>query len=122
MKDTLMFDFTSNEFVVKNGNIPVLSDIEALKMWIEKAIRTSAGYKIYSNYGNNIEKLVLGKQIGFGFTEAEIKREVTETLLKNEDIIKVNSINISRKRHELIIEIELSTVYGESTEVIRFDS
>ena len=58
MKRTFQFDFKAGEFVMKNG-VPIeVNGQEALKLWIEKCLRTQLGrYKIYENkiYGANIE-------------------------------------------------------------------
>lgn len=121
MKDTFVYDFNVNDFVLSGNDVKTATGIDALKIWIEKALRTSKGYKIYTSYGNNIEKLVVGQEIGFGFTESEIKREVTEILSKNDDINNINSINITRDRSKLKIEIDMETTYGDYTEVISFD-
>ena len=69
MKNTFDFDFKNGEFRMKNGNPVVLTGIDALKLWIEKTIRTQLNrYSIYKNrqYGANIEDLVIGKTYGMG--------------------------------------------------------
>lgn len=121
MKDTLKFDFNICDFIIEEGDTVTITGINALKMWIEKAIRTHNGYKIYTNYGNNIENLVMGKEVGFGFTESELKREITETLLKNDDINSVDDISITRQKRKLKIEFTISTTYGKDTEVFEID-
>ena len=40
MKKTFDFDFRKSEFNMKNGNPVVLEGVDALKMWIQKCIRT----------------------------------------------------------------------------------
>ena len=93
MKKTFDFDFGNGEFVMKDGNPVILSGINALKLWIQKCMRTQLyRYSIYKDkqYGANIEDLVIGKSYNFS---AE----------------KVGAI--------LKISFTLNTAYGESAEV-----
>ena len=89
MKKTFDFDFGNGEFVMKDGNPIILSGINALKLWIQKCIRTQLyRYSIYKDkqYGANIEDLVMGKSYNFDFAESELRREIETALLRNEDI------------------------------------
>ena len=81
---------------MKNGNPVVLTGIDALKLWIEKTIRTQLNrYSIYKGrqYGANIEDLVIGKTYGIDFAESELRREIEIALLKNEDIHNMDSFS-----------------------------
>ena len=40
MKNTYNFDFNQGEFVMSGGNISALTGIDALRLWIDKTIRT----------------------------------------------------------------------------------
>ena len=85
MKKTFDFDFKAGEFRMKNGNPVVLSGIDALKLWIQKCIRTQLNrYSIYmgKQYGANIEDLVIGKSYNFDFAESELRREIETALLR----------------------------------------
>ena len=71
MKKTFDFDFGNGEFVIKDGNPVILSGINALKLWIQKCMRTQLYiYSIYKDkqYGANIEDLVIGKLYNFDST------------------------------------------------------
>ena len=73
MKKTFDFDFSNGEFVMKDGNPVILSGINALKLWIQKCMRTQLyRYSIYKDkqYGANIEDLVIGKSYNFDFAES----------------------------------------------------
>ena len=78
-------------------------------------------YKMYQNtdYDGSIDDLVIGKTYGIGFTESELKREIREALESHEDINAVTGFEVDRKHDILIINIHLSTVYGE--EDIKYD-
>lgn len=118
MKDTFLYDFKACDFVMEDGDPVTASGIDALKVWIEKILRTQLNrYEIYTDtgYGANIEDLVIGKGYSTAFVQSELKREIETALLRNEDITDVKSISLSREKDLLTIEIALETVYGEET-------
>ena len=125
MKKTFAFDFEKGEFVMKDGNPVVLSGIDALKMWIEKCVRTQLGrYSIYKGqqYGANIEDLVIGKSYGIDFAESELRREIETALLQNADILSMESFSAVRERRTLNINFTLKTTYGIVEEAVSYDS
>ncbi len=125
MKKTFDFDFEAGEFVMKNGNPVVLSGIDALKLWIQKCIRTQLNrYSIYKGkqYGANIEDLVIGKSYGIDFVESELRREIETALLQNEDIQNMSSFSVKRAGSTLNISFTLITVYGKVSEVYTYDT
>ena len=124
MKNTFDFDFTNGDFILDGSNVSVLSGIDALRIWIEKVIRTQVGrYPLYSDeYGVNIEDLIIGKGYGFDFIETELKREIQTSLLRNSDIKAIRSFTVSKKGTVLDIQFTAVTVYGELTEEQIYDS
>lgn len=82
---SFLFDFKKGDFVYKNGSLVEVEGKEALKTWIEKIIRTeSFKFNIYENvdYGISIDDLI-GSTLPRGFIESELKRELTEAILRN---------------------------------------
>lgn len=125
MKKTFDFDFKAGEFKMKNGNPVVLSGIDALKLWIQKCIRTQLNrYSIYKGrqYGANIEDLVIGKSYNFDFAESELRREIETALLQNEDIQSMSSFSVKKTGSTLNISLTLITVYGKVSEVYTYDT
>lgn len=125
MKKTFDFDFHAGEFRMKNGNPVVLTGSDALKLWIQKCIRTQLNrYSIYKGrqYGANIEDLVIGKSYNFDFAESELRREIETALLQNEDIQSVSSFSVKRAGSKLDISLTLITVYGKVSEVYTYDT
>ena len=103
---------------MENGKPVTVSGVDALKVWIEKILRTQLNrYEIYTDtgYGANIEDLVIGKGYSTAFVQSELKREIETALLRNEDITEIKSISLSREKDLLTVEIALETVYGEET-------
>lgn len=116
MKHTFAFDFAVGDFIMKNGAPVVLTGIDALKLWIQKCIRTQLDrYSIYKGkrYGVNIEDLVIGKSYGLDFAESELRREIETALLQNEDIKSMSAFSIKRSKSMLTIYFTLITSYGE---------
>lgn len=119
MKNTFDFDFKDGEFKMKNGNPIILTGVDALKMWVQKCIRTQLNrYSIYKRhqYGANIEDLVIGKSYGAGFAESELKREIEDALLQHEDILNLNNFTVTHEKRVMNISFTLETTYGEMTE------
>lgn len=110
---------------MKNGNPVVLTGIDALKLWIQKCIRTQLNrYSIYKDrqYGANVEDLVFGKSYNFDFAESELRREIETALLQNEDIQSMSSFSVKRAGSTLDISFILITVYGKVSEVYTYDT
>lgn len=111
---SFLFDFKKGDFVLKDGKMIELHGIEALKMWIEKTIRTEKfTFKIYENveYGVLIEDL-LGSNFPRTFIESEIKREVTTGLEKHPYIQRINNWQFIRDSNRMSISFEVITIEG----------
>lgn len=125
MKNTFDFDFKAGEFRLKNRNPVTLTGVDALKMWVEKCIRTQLGrYSIYkgTHYGANIEDLVIGHSYRLDFAESELQREIEEALLQNEDIERIESFAVEKQGTALNVSFTLVTVYGEVREAFSYDT
>lgn len=124
MKNTYNFDFKQGEFVFEKGTAVVLTERNALMLWVEKAIRTQIDrYNMYSGkkYGAYIEDLVIGKSYGFDFVESEMKREIETALLRHEDILAVTGFSAVRSSSALNVTFSLKTIYGNITEEFAYD-
>ncbi|MBU3098751.1 MULTISPECIES: DUF2634 domain-containing protein [Clostridium] len=111
------FDFDVGEFVIKDGNIELLTGIKALKMWIEKLVRTEKNkFKIYETgvadeYGISLLDLINSNNPYF-FIQAEVQRELTENLLKNAEILTVSNFVLTRETNVLVVNFTVNSVYG----------
>lgn len=108
------WDFDKNDFKLKDGKFQIVEGIEALKIWIWKALKTSrATYPIYSNtYGQEIEKLV-GKGLSKSLIESEAKRLTLECLKENEHILNIKNFKVSKEKDLLNISFTAVTDCGE---------
>ena len=107
---TYLFDFDKGDFVIRDGKLVECDGVEAIKVWIEKILRTEKGrFKIYDNpeYGCHLEDLIIGNSYTPEFIEAELKREIEEALLLNSQITSVTNFKISREKNSLTVEMEV---------------
>lgn len=117
---SFLFDFNENKFVMENGKFIVVEGIEALKMWIEKTIRTEKfRFKIYeknndrdSEYGVRIEDLIIGNDYPILFIESELKREITDALLKHPAISNLSEWLIDKEDDVLNINFTVELTDG----------
>lgn len=119
------WDYTTGQYIVRNGNINVIEGKEALKIWIYKCLSTIRGkYLAYDwNYGVDTQSL-----INSGLTKAAIisesKRMVKEALLINKHILEVTNFNVTfggsvgdilYKNSTLLIQFTAITNCGDIT-------
>ena len=105
-----LFDFTTGDFVVRDGKLIECDSIDALKVWIEKILRTEKGrYPIYDNteYGCHLEDLIIGNSYTAEFIEAELKREIEDALKQNPNITSVTNFNITRNTNAITVTLEV---------------
>ena len=112
---THLFDFDKGDFVVRDGKLVECDGVEAIRVWIEKIIRTEKGrYPIYDSteYGCHLEDLIIGNNYTVEFIEAELKREIEEALLQNPQISNVNGFQLVRDANSITVTLEV--YLGES--------
>ena len=105
-----LFDFDTGDFVVRDGKLVECDGLEAVKVWIEKILRTEKGrFKIYDDteYGAKLEDLIIGNSYSVAFIESELKREIEDALLQNPQIRSVTNIQITRDINTLTVELEV---------------
>lgn len=79
---SLLFDYETNSFVIKNGNVQEASRIEQVKQWIELFIRVELNkYAIYSdNFGLDLSNLV-GYRLPRSVQVSEIIRRLHDGII-----------------------------------------
>ncbi len=105
-----LFDFDSGEFVVRDGKLVECDGIAAIKIWIEKILRTEKGrYPIYNDteYGCHLEDLIIGNSYTAEFIEAELKREIEDALKQNLQITSVTNFEITRDTNAITVTLEV---------------
>lgn len=118
------FDFAVGDFIVKDGKVEELTGIEALKIYIEKLLKTEKfKFKIYETgagdeYGITISDLI-HSDFSYIFIKSELEREITEELVKNTDITSIENFIFTREKRALAIAFTVNSIYGTTeSEVI----
>jgi hypothetical protein len=95
---SFLFDFKTGEFVLKDGKFIEVSEIEALKVWIENTIRTERyQFRVYqgTEYGVTISDLI-GSHYSEDFIEAELIRELSQAISEHPLIDDVSNWEFER--------------------------
>lgn len=108
----IAWDFESDTPIIHNNDFVMAAGIEALRVWVYKTLKTQRyRYITYSNsYGVTLNDLI-GKMYDTN-VEREIKKEITEALLVNEYIDRVNILNLLLDGNKLNIDLKISTRDG----------
>ena len=109
---SFLFDFIAGDFVVRNGKLVECDGMDAIRVWIEKILRTEKGrFKIYddTDYGCRLEDLLIGSNYTAAFVEAELKREIEDALLQNPNISAVANFSLERSASGIIVRLEVET-------------
>ena len=120
---SFIFDFSAGDFVLKDGKLQVAEGVEALKVWIQKILKTEKfKFKIYQTgeakeYGVTLLELVNSGYPQF-FIQAEIQREVTEALPRNPEILNVENFNFARDKRILTVSFTVISIYGKLEQVV----
>lgn len=111
----LAFDFAKGDFIYQDGTPKVVKGIEALKVWIEKAIRTARyRFPIYSwDYGCELEDII-GHDLPRAVLESEIPRIIRETLIIDNRIDDVRDFGIERGGDWLKVTFTVITTLGDT--------
>lgn len=122
---SFLFDFAAGEFPLIDGKLQTVTGIEALKIWVEKIIKTQKfKFKIYDTgqsdeYGTTLLEFI-NNDYPQVFIQAEIQREITEVLSKNQDIQSVESFAFSRDKRVLNVSFNINTTYGTTSQEVIF--
>ncbi|MCB4959059.1 DUF2634 domain-containing protein [Streptococcus mutans] len=114
MGKTYLYDFKKGEFILRNGKQVEVFGKDALRVWIEKVLRTEYGrFCIYKGeeYGVVLEDLI-GSNHPQSFVEAEIKREVGIALLRHQDIDAIEKWAFVREGKWMRVQFEVITRDG----------
>lgn len=112
-KISFVFDFEAGDFVVEDGKIQQCTGEEAIEIWVQKICRTEKNrYNVYKDtvYGVVIEDLIVGARYTLDFVESELRRELEEALMQNEQILGLASFECEYTGNDkLIARVEIIT-------------
>jgi hypothetical protein len=109
------WNFDTDNFIYDaDGNHKIVTENEALKVWIYKALKTERyRYRAYmDDYGEELEQFI-GKKPNDAETASEMEKYIKEGLMVNPYIKRIDSIDVTVQQHdEIELTIELTTIYG----------
>lgn len=107
---SFLFDFQRGDFILRDGKLVAVEGEAALRIWIEKVLRTDKyKYPIYSReYGISLEDLIIGHNLPLEFIKSEVKREVTEALLAHPHITDISDWQLVKTNSQLIISFKVN--------------
>ena len=114
------FDFQKGDFIIINGRPKMTVGSERIQNWVQKILITQKGrYIIYNGtgYGINIEDTFVGKNYNRDYIRSEVKREITEMLTANEDIVSIDNFNMEVDGSLLTVSFTVNSVYGDINDV-----
>lgn len=109
------WDFTENSFKLKDGKFVIVEKLDALKIWVKKALLTPRfRYLAYSwDYGHELENLVGSRSITSDMVNSETKRYVEEAIKINSYIESIKSFTATLSDSVLKLDFTIITIYGE---------
>lgn len=109
----IAWDFELDSPIIYKNDFVTVTGLDALKVWVYKTLKTRRYKHItYSNsYGVSLNNLI-GRMYDTNL-ERDIKKEITEALLINEYIDRVNILNLSLDGTNLSIDLKIDTKEGE---------
>lgn len=113
------FDFETGDFVVKDGKVATVTGQEAVKLWIQKILKTEKNkYKIYNTdntekYGVQLLEIITSKH-PIAYIKAQVQTIITEALLKNSDIKSVTEFGFTKDKNLLNVTFTVNTSYGST--------
>lgn len=114
------WDFNRNSFIYNDdGSMKIVTRNEAIKVWVYKVLQTErfryGAY--YDDYGLDLEKFI-GKVPNNVINANQLYNAIKEALLVNPYILAVNDISVKQVNKKITLKLELTTVYGKSTQKI----
>lgn len=123
-KISFAFDFNKGDFVIEDGRVKECSGTQALEVWILKVLNTQKNrYKVYENteYGALIEDLTVGTRYTIDFIESELRREIEDTLLQNEQITGISTFSCEYSGNDkLLVKFNVITTSGVINEEVEY--
>ena len=104
--------------ILVDGEVQVLEGIEALKVWIEKNIRTARyRWPAYTwDYGTELDDLI-GLSVSNDVLEREFERVIKEALSIDKRISEIKDFKASVQGDNAVVEFTVVTFDGQTLEV-----
>jgi hypothetical protein len=114
-----LFDYNTGQHIIKNCVLYECTQLQTVQQYIQNVLRTKANlYKVYVRneddvFGISVYDYIGTRTLPDGYLNSELKREVTELLLKHPLISEVK--DWSGKRNKRGLDISFTTVLTDGT-------
>ena len=108
------FDYTTGQHIMKGFVLNECTQLETVRQYIQNVLRTQANiYGVYVKgeteiFGITVYEYIGTKKLPLGYVNSELKREVTELLLKHPLIKEVSKWNGVREKRGLNISFTVT--------------
>lgn len=113
-----LFDYETGQHIIKNSVLVECGTLQSVKQYIQNVLRTQANlYGVYIQdetevFGISVYKYIGTRILPMGYLNSELKREVTENLLKHPLIASVSNWVGKRERRGLNISFTVTLTDG----------
>jgi len=112
-------DWDAGTFAVQNGRFYTVTGIEAVKIWVRRALHPESRRFCCTawsgNYGNELEQL-LGGVTDQGILESRLKQYIRDALMVLPYITAVDSFSFTREDSLAEASFTVHTIYDEYTQ------
>ena len=121
---SFVFDFDAGDFVLADGKVKTCEGTDAVRLWVHKTLKTGRNrFRVYdgTDYGADIEDLVIGSRYTKAFVQSELRREIEQALKKHPRVKSVADFEETYTGDDrLIVSFRVDTDDGELTEEIAY--
>ncbi len=118
------YDYAKNELLLdENGCTYLVEGNAALRIWIFKALTTARFRHVaYSPaFGEEYEDQLIGHSMNREIVKSEMKRYITEALMVNPYIKKLENFNFETSSWGMKVTFDCTSIYGKETVPIRME-
>ncbi len=109
-------DWKKKCFAIRNGSFYAVTETEALKIWVWRALQTESFRFFYTawswDYGNELHTL-LGGCVDQGILESRLRQYIREALLVSPYILAVDGFSFRKKGSRMEVRFSAHTVYED---------
>lgn len=118
-----LFDYSTGQHIMKNAVLVECTTLQGIQQFIQNVLRTKVNaYRVYTEGENNAFGISIYDYLGhrtlpMGYINSELKREVTEQLLKHPLIIEVTDWLGTREKRGLHISFTVKLNDGSTIKI-----
>lgn len=118
-----LFDYSTGQHSMKNAVLVECTTLQGIQQFIQNVLRTKVNaYKVYTEgeteaFGISIYDYLGYRTLPMGYINSELKREVTEQLLKHPLIIEVTDWIGTREKRGLHISFTVKLNDGSTVKI-----